>query len=260
MRRPVFGATLLIAVASPAFAAPDLTTRIAAPASTPVYDTARYTVTVTNGGQHTASNVVVTIQLPETNTSPQVHVMGSLGAKSGICAQSGTTLNCAVGSLAKRKSASVWFDVALPWSAAPLEFAVTGTTSTSESNTSNNGSSATASLTYDTVALAAPAPAIATLCTGTGLTSFYECALYPASQSSFALTFEDGGALSIAGEPDYGGSWSVYGTGLEFDLTYLGDVVASFEGDGVNPDCFEGLVTYPGDPGGFVSPYEICLD
>lgn len=259
MRRPVFGATLLLAVASPALAAPDLTTRIAAPAATPVYDTARYTVTVTNGGQHTANNVVVAIQLPETNTSPQVHVMGILGARSASCAQSGTTLNCAVGSLAKRKSASVWFDVAVPWSAAPVDFSATATTTTAESNTGNNGSSATASITYEVVAIAAPAPATATLCTGTGLTAFYECSLYPSSLSSYALTFEDGNALSIAGEPDYAGTWAVNGTELAFDLTWLGDVVASFQGDGVSPDCFEGLTTFPGSPGE-VSPYEICLD
>ena len=97
-------------------------------------------------------------------------------------------------------------------------------------------------------------------CTGTGLTAWYECTLFPSSISSHQAEFHDDGTITIPGEPDYSGQWTVTttvdGNFLEFYYEDPSGVVAEFEGWGADAACFEGLTTFPGSS--YVAPYEVC--
>lgn len=247
----------LVLAVSTAHANADLTTSIATPAAY-VYASGRYTVTVANGGSRDAANVSVSIQLPRTNTSPTVHPMGTVGSMSSGCSRSGTVITCNVGSLRKGRSTSVWFDMTVPEVAATVTFSATASTTSTERSTTNNGSSAAATLSNYVVSFAAPATIDNRHCTGTNLTSFFECELYPSSISGFSAILEADGSVSIPDEPGYSGSWVV--TGDELSIVYIdpiGDVAAEFVGYGVSAGCWEGLTTFPGST--YVSPYETCL-
>ena len=97
-------------------------------------------------------------------------------------------------------------------------------------------------------------------CTGQGLTSFFECLLFPSSISFHDVEFLSGGEIAIPNEPDYGGSWS-QPDGHTLEVTYVdlisNTVVAEFVGYGTNASCFEGITTFPGSA--YISPYEVCL-
>lgn len=251
-------ATVLTLLCPPAEAAssPDLTTSISAPTGVYVYDSGRWNVSVTNSGNRDAAGVVVTIQLPVTNTSPQVYVMGVVGAKSATCSTSGTKLVCNVGTVKRTKTSTVWFDITLPESAGTLDFSATASTTTAETNTGNNGSTAVASLLNYTVSPATPLTVNNRHCTGTNLESFYECELFPSSLSEHTSVLEADGTISFPDYPDYGGTWSVVGEELAFTITSALGVEAEFVGYGVSATCWEGLTTFPGST--YVSPYEVC--
>lgn len=250
----------LLGVATPAFAASDLVTSITAPSGVHVYETGRYTVRVSNNGNQTANSASVVIQLPETHTSPQVYVMGVVGAKSSNCTQSGTHLTCTLGTIKRNNSSSVYFDIAIPESVDALVVSATASTTSSENSTSNNSASSTAALINYDVNFSGSGDVINNHCTGTGLTSYYECELFPSSISSHDATLNSDGSVSFPAEygPDYGGSWTSDGPDhLAFTYTYAGEVVAEFEGYGVSADCWEGLTTFPGSS--YISMYEVCL-
>lgn len=249
----------LLGASFPAVAAPDLSTSISAASGVYVYASGRYTVTVSNAGPHNASSASVVIQLPETHTSPTVHVMGVVDGKSSSCTQSGTALTCALGSIRKGRSASVHVDLTLPESAAPLQIVATASTS-GETHTANNTATHTAALVNPLQPVGAPRTADVRLCTGTDLTSFFECELYPSSLSGFTLELAADGSLTVPeGGPTYGGDWGQDGdANLWFVIEEFGAPVAEFDGYGVGGDCFEGITTFPGDPT-YVSPYEVCL-
>ena len=223
-----------------------------------VYDSLTHEVEVSNVGSGQARNVSVVIQLPETNTSPAVHVMGDVLSYDSRCAAVGTTLECSLGRIKGGKSKTVTFEMALPWSADPLVFEATASTTSSDSDPGNDSDSAVASVsTVDTV-ISGPADVTNQHCTGVGLAAFYECTLYPSSISSHAATLESDGTITFA-YPGYSGAW---GQGADDELWmeyYSGTtLVAEFAGNGVGGDCFEGLTTFPGSS--YVSPYEVCLD
>ena len=259
-----FLAALLAAPA--ALAAADLTTAISAsPGTAQVYSTARYTVTVSNIGNKSASNATVQIALPATHTSPQVYVLGLLGAKSATCSQSGTTLDCTLGSIARNTSRSVFFDIALPVSSAPFVFTATAATTSAENSTANNGASRTASQSFYATPIAAtpgsPVTMVNSHCTGTGLTAWYECTLFPSAISAHDAVFHHDGTMTFPGEPAYGGSWTLTatptGSYLQFQIVEIGvGPAADFAGWGADGSCFEGLTTFPGST--YVSPYEVC--
>lgn len=261
MTRPLC-IVLGLLVAGPAFAAPtaDLRTTITGPAAVDVDQAGTYTVTVRNAGTKDASGVVVYVQLPETNTSPGVYVMGTVGTLPGGCARSGTLITCTVGTLRKSRSSAYAIPVAFPLADQDLVIDVDAWTSTTESSTSNNTSSLTADpLPVDVVDFTGAGDMTNAHCTGTGLTSYFECELYPSSISSHTVTFALDGSISIAGYPDYGGSWeSDAPDHLVFTYTELGSPVATFEGWGVDDGCFEGLTTFIPD-NGYVSPYRVCV-
>lgn len=257
---------LALLVAAPgAHAAADLRTTLAAsPASQQVYATTRYTVTVKNWGNKKASGNGVTIQLPATHTSPQVYVLGTLVARHANCSLVGTTtLVCTLPALNANASTSVWFDLQLPVSDAPIVISAVADSDSPENSTTNNGASLTASQTYFSTPINA-APTVTMVnqhCTGTNLTAWKECTYFPSSISSHQAVFHDDGSITIPGEPSYGGGWTLTTTAsgnfLEFyyDETSSG-VVAEFQGWGASGTCFEGLVTFPGST--YVSPYRVC--
>lgn len=249
----------LLCAATPAFAASDLRTSISGPSGTSVYQNARYTVTVSNTGNQTANSSRVVIQLPATHTSPTVYTMGTLGSRSASCTLSGQTLTCTLGNLRRATSASVYFDIALPENADPLSFTATASTTSSENSTTNNSGSLTPALANFAVSVTTPASLLNEHCTGTNLTSFFECTLFPSSLSSHETTLEAGGVLTFVGAgPEYTGTWTQASADhLAFSYYEYGVLVADFEGYGVSATCWEGLTIFPGSA--YVSPYRVCI-
>ncbi len=250
--------TLALLAAPAQAAAPDLTTTIIAPTTTPyVYQSAKWQVRVNNVGNRDAASTTITIQLPETNTSPSVYVMGALGAKSTSCTKSGTRYVCSVGTVRKANSSTVYFYITLPESAGTLDFSATASTTSTESNALNNGSSAVAAQLNYSPSFTGARTMTNRHCTGTGLESFYECELFPSSISSHTATHNADGSITFAGAPEYGGSWSVTGSQLWFEYTEYGTPVADFVGYGVDANCWEGMTTFPAST--YNSAYEVCL-
>ncbi len=245
--------------ASGAFAAADLDTTLALPGGADVYDTQVVEVTVANVGNRNANNTLLTIELPETNTSPTVHVMGIVGAIDSRCDQSGTLITCNLGKIRKNRSKTVDFEIVLPWSAGSLDFSTTASTSSSESNLSNNTDSGAGQVAYIDTPIAGPAVAVNRHCTGQGLEAFYECSLYPSSISSHSIVLEGDGSISfLPAQPGYTGSWAQnYDDSLWFEYSFNGSAVLDFVGNGVGGNCFEGLTIFAGSA--WVAPYEVCL-
>lgn len=265
--RSVLPAIATFLTASTAFAAADVRVTIPAPAATHVYDPIAYGVQVANIGNKTANAVAVDITLPRTHTSPSVYVMGQVSGVDPRCSQSGTHLLCNLGNLARNTSTTIAFQIALPEADEVLSISAAGTTSSNENSTTNNAASNTPSLLHYDLPLAGGELMTAEHCTGTNLTSYYECTLFPSSITSFDFELEPGGTIAIDSEPDYTGTWSQTPPGalqtnpqyLALEFTYFGDVVAEFEGWGSNdgPECFEGITTFPNSS--YVSPYRICM-
>ncbi len=260
MNRSIWLAVGALLITSPALAAngANLSVAITPPAGVQVYQSGRYNVAVSNTGNRSAANVSLRIQLPLTHTSPTVHVMGTLGAMDPRCSPSGTALVCSLGSMARNTSKTVYFDIALPYSTAPLTFDASVTTTTQESDPSNNSAQHVATpLTY-AVAMSPPHTVINDHCTGQGLTSYFECTLFPSSISSHTVVFNSDGTITIPNEPTFSGTWTqVAPDRLQFQYLENSVVVAQFDGRGVSPTCFEGPTTFPGSP--YVAMYHVCL-
>jgi hypothetical protein len=249
-------ATLAALTTTSALAA-DVSATILPPAAHDVDAPARYQVRVANSGGQ-ARNVSVTIDLPQTNTSPQVYLMGTLVARDSRCALSAQTLTCSLGKLNGGQSKTVWFDVAFPYSAEPLLIEATADTTSSDSNPGNDYDAVAAALTYVDVPLAGDTAVFNEHCTGQGLSSFFECERFPSSITAHDAILHDDGSISFPGQdPGYAGAWwQAADDHLGFTYTYAGTPVAEFDGAGVDGDCFEGLTTFPDSP--YVSPYRVC--
>jgi uncharacterized repeat protein (TIGR01451 family) len=251
----------LLAASAPALAASDLTTTILPPAPTKyVYESGTYTVRVNNIGNQTAQNVTVTIDLPETNTSPTVHIMGILGTKSATCTTVGTQLRCTLGSIQRNKNKTVFFNIAFPENEGALVIDATSATTSVENSTANNGASHTAALLNYAVPVTAPQAMLNTHCTGTDLTSFYECVVSPGSTMNHEIVLLPGGGIDFPGQTPgvYTGAWSQNSSQeLSFMYFEFGTPIMSFQGYGVDGGCFEGITQFfPSSP--YVAPYEVC--
>jgi hypothetical protein len=258
-RSLLFSAASLL-FATSAHARADVVVDIASSTGDLVYDAVAYDVTVTNIGNRNADNVQLTVQLPETATSPTVHVLGNLLAFDGRCSQSGTQLLCSLGQIRKNRDAAVWFDLELPWSAAPLEVEASVRTSSREDSTNNNDDLHTASPSYYDVSIADGDLMLNEHCTGANLTAFFECTVSPSSISAQEAIFHGDGTISFPFAPvGYDGVWSQSSPDhLEFTYREYGVPVVEFVGDGVPGRCFEGLSTFPNSPN-WVSPYSVCI-
>jgi len=245
----------LVSLVSAAFAGTtDLAASITAPSTVPVYTSARYTFNVSNVGSNTTGTASLTIQLPVTHTTP-IAVMGTVGAKTAGCTSSGSTIVCPIASLRRGRSTSVYVDLTLPESTEPI--VVTSTITLSGDTNANNTASVTA-------ALSNPSPTFTygdvtnSHCTGTNLTSYYECSLFPSSITSFPATLNLDGSVTSTASTAIGGTWSRPTTdSLVITYTEWGTVAAEFEGYGVSDACWEGITTFPSSTV-YVSPYRIC--
>lgn len=259
--RPLAIGLVTFLFATPALAAADIRVTLPAPAPAYVYSTSEFDVTVSNIGNRSANNVVVTIDLPATNTSPQVYVMGTLGPLDPRCTRSGTVLTCNLGTVARNTTTVIGVDIALPQADEVLEIAASATTSSVENSLANNSAIAAANLLNYAVTVSPGDVGHNEHCTGQNLTSFFECLLFPSSLSSHDIEFLAGGLIAIPGEPAYTGTWSQpNGDTRVLEVTYeeIGvGVVAEFVGYGTNGSCFEGITTFPGSA--YVSPYEVCI-
>jgi hypothetical protein len=238
------------------------------PGPTFVYDQGRYTLRVGNTGNRDAANTKVTIALPSSQTSPQVYVMGTLGARSASCSVSGLTMTCNLGTVRRYQSVTVFFDIALPVSTSSLNMNATVSTTTVDLSPGNNTVTIVPPLkAYDTdvgAAIAQVGTSIAVdndHCTGTNLVSFFQCTLFPSSLSSHAVRYNDDGTIDTFPEPGFSGIWSQPDTDelfVQYDDIASGPVM-QFHGFGVDgTNCFQGIATFlPSN--GYNSAYQICL-
>lgn len=262
MRTPSLSLALgLITLSLSAHAAPrrpDLAVTLTAPSNVVYGANARYEVTVRNVGNNRALAPIVEVQLPQTATSPTVHVLGDLGSRDSRCALSGTSLRCTLSNLGANRATTVWFELASPYSTAPMTLSATASVA-NETNLANNTATHTLSLTAAPLAVNAPRQTLVRHCTGTNLTSFYECELYPSSITEHETQLNANGTLDFLGAAAgiYFGTWSQPAPNrLEFTYTDNGAAVASFSGYSVD-NCFEGRTTFPNSS--YVSMYQVCL-
>jgi uncharacterized repeat protein (TIGR01451 family) len=199
-----------------------------------------YSVAVSNIGGQSAQNVSVTIDLPKTATSPQVHLMGVLGAFDGRC----------------RAAAPITFSLALPYATAPLAIDVDANSTSADPNSANDTRHVAVTPQTVPVSFTAPVTAHNRLCSGQNLTSFFECELYPSSLSGFDTVLAPGGAISVPSEPTVTGTWQHAGDRLTIQYVENGNVLGTFDGRGVSAKCFEGSMPFTS---GSVAMYEVCL-
>jgi hypothetical protein len=241
--------SLLIPSIATAASGSDLAPIITTSGSTLVGTPTHYDVRIQNTGNRTSNNTTISIQLPKTNTSPTTFVMGTLGPVPTGCTKTGTRLLCSIPTGVPRNSVSapIGFDLTLPYSANPISLRV-DVDANNETNYANNNTSSIATQTYQIVTPPTNDFAVTNRhCTGTNLSSYFECIVSPGSVSSHPATFLATGAIDL-GSPDYGGSWVVNGTQLTFSYTELGQPFGSFVGQGVSvgaagQNCWDGRLT-----------------
>ena len=258
LRTLVFAALIFSATA--ASAKSDLAVTMSAPSSTFVYDMARYDLTVSNNGPHRAKDVTLRIDLPETHTSPTVHVMGTVGDMSGACDLVDRAIICDLGSLRRDRSKAIYFEMEHPVQMPADAFEVLATTSSNETNPADNALSLTPSLEYYDTPISGPTHVTNRHCTGQGLTGFFECTVSPSSISSHGITLEADGTITFDNAPmGYTGTWTqVLDDRLQLAYYHLGTLTVAFHGYGVGGSCFEGLALFP--TSSYNSAYEVCLD
>jgi len=253
----------LVLASAPAMAAqlPNLGVNLTQPASVVVDTSGRYTVRVTNTGNKNAASTTLTIQLPRTGTSPQVYIMGTLGARDGRCALSGQTLTCALGTIIKNGGfTNVFFDLALPYKTGPLTITASVTNTAGESNPANNALTATPVPALFSTPITGPLDVRNDHCTGTGLTSFFECALFPSSIAGFDSTLNADHSVTLVGAPpDYTGTWTQNpaSSSLVVDLADSGGSIGTIDARAVSNGCFQGPMTFV-PPSTYSVLYRIC--
>lgn len=244
-----------------ALAARDLAATITPPSpDANVYATGRYEITVTNVANQRTNPGTLTLDLPATNTSPTVHIMGTVIGTSSTCTVSGLAMTCPVPALKANKTASYWIDIQLPQADQALDLIAT-VSSPGDNNPTNDTDVWTASLDNDAWTISAPTTITNSHCTGTYLTSYFECTLYPSSISSHTVDLLPGGVLDFPWAPPgiYTGTWSQpSGEELVFDYYEYGAHIVSFHGYGTPGSCFEGMTTFPQNPS-YVAPYHACF-
>ncbi len=265
LRLAVAGATL-ISGAGVALAAPnaDMRVQLQAPASVNISTATTYTVTVKNLGPNTAQNVRFTVEFPLTNTSPTVAILGTVsGFNTSKCSVVSHKLSCTVGQLKNNKSATLTYQYTAPVSTKTLTMKAVVTSDTADTVSGNNESSVVPNLVYPARPLTS-ANMLNSHCTGTNLTSYFECLLFPSSIATHNTTFNIDNTISFT-EPGYTGTWSQNAakTSLRFEYfepTGSGSTkVAEFNGWAINgANCFDGMTNFfPTST--YVSPYRVCV-
>ena len=237
----------------------DLETTVLLPAVVDVDVADTIEVLVDNVGRRTAADVTLIIALPETATSPTVHVLGDVSALDARCSEVGTELHCDLGRLRSGRSATVAFDFAAPWASIDLEIYADAETSSREDDLNNNEDWDLLGVEYVDTVITGPNGALNRHCTGSGLQAFYECRLYPSSISGHDILLEANGTITFPpGVTGYTGTWTQdTDDHLHFEYGAYGQTRLVFDGNGVGGRCFEGVSTFPGT--GYNAGYEVCL-
>ncbi|HQU85993.1 MAG TPA: hypothetical protein PKY59_22895 [Pyrinomonadaceae bacterium] len=258
----LFTLMFLIIGASAVFAAqpPNLNVTASGPVSAQVGSPYLYTVTVKNIGGSTASNVTVVVDLPETNTSPQKYILGTLSGVNTGCQVVSRKLNCNLGNITKSgitQTKSFTFNYAFPVTSQTIQIKATAsTTTTNETNALNNVASVFPTPAYATNQLTS-ATVLKTSCTGRGLTSFLECELFPSSQQSHI--FELNSDMTVTYQGQYIGQWDQYASPQQLHLSLSsGNSGADFVGYATSNTCFEGLTTFT-PTSIYNSAYKVCV-
>lgn len=224
----------------------------------------QYTTRVKNTGNQTAQNVTLTVQFPLTNTSPNKHILGKLSAiqvSQGTCSVVSNKLVCNFGNLGNNQTRQVTFTFEFQVATTlPTLKSTATTTSTNEVNPANNTLSTTPTVRYPDNIITG-GPYLVTSCTGTALTSFYECELYPSSQQSFVMDLNLGGTLAIPQAPGYYGFWDQNSQPsnktLHFTIEGGSGTEVIFNGFATSGSCFEGIATFPQSPT-HNAAYRVC--
>ena len=245
-------------VSSVAEAAPnlDLQVTLAAP-SVHVYEQGTYTFQVGNVGNRHATGVQLVIDLPATSTTP-IKLMGTLGPRDPRCTlTTNRRLTCALATINRNTSTTVAVALALPYSVGPLAISATATSSGTipEATPSNNSLAHTAQLaTYPTSV--AGGAAETRVCSGTSLTSFFECELFPSSIQGFTGNLAANGSVTIDGEPTISGAWWLVGNDT-LHVEYVdGATIYTLDAKSIGGDCYEGRMNFGN---GWVALHEMCI-
>ncbi len=251
-----FSAAKISAAPSP----PNLRVLLTGPVSAQVGSPYLYTVNVRNIGGSTASNVSVIVDLPETNTSPQKYVLGTLSGIDSRCQLVARKLNCQLGSITRSGTTQTkifTFNLALPVTTQTVEIKATASTTTpNETNALNNVASFFPTPAYATNQLTS-ANVLITSCTGRGLTSFFECELFPSSQQSnlFSLNSD----MTVTYNGDFVGNWDQFASNQQLHLSLSdGSSGADFNGFATTNTCFEGITTFT-PTSVYNSAYKVCV-
>lgn len=245
-------------------APPDIRVQVSGPATAVVRSPYQYTVNVRNIGGSKANGVTVTVDFPQTNTSPQVFILGTVSGIGNGCQLVSRRLQCSAGNLNPNAQRNFTFNFAYPVSTKTLEIKATGvSTSANEANPTNNIASVFPAIGYATNQITS-ANVLISNCTGTNLTSFFECELFPGSQQNFTMTLDSGNTISNL-PSGYTGIWTqIQSTNqpfqqLQFTITETasGELI-NFNGFASTNTCFEGMTTFSSNSN-YVSPYKVCV-
>jgi hypothetical protein len=148
---------------------------------------------VKNVGTSNAQNVTIEFDLPQTNTSPNVYLLGEVGAIHRRCAVNGTSVVCPLGRVKPGKKKTRWIDVSFPVTTQTVVvFATVNSTNVATVTAWDKSYLGT----WDTP-ISAPAAAHNKHCSGQGLTAFWECIVTPASTQNHDIQFETNGSISF---------------------------------------------------------------
>lgn len=223
----------------------------------------QYKVRVKNIGNQMAQSVRVVVDLPLTDTSPTRHILGKITGIQTGCSIVSRKLQCDLGNLSQNQTKFFTFNFELPVSSKTLTFKATAsTTSTNEVDGNNNWLDYTPAINYPTNQITS-ANVLVSLCTGTTLTSHFECELFPSSIQTFTMRLEQGGTITNLPDQSYTGSWDQNQTTqtafqqLHFTISD-GFNGAEFNGFASGSNCFEGITNFI-PTSNYLSPYKVCI-
>ena len=224
-----------------------------------VNTTYTYRVRVNNIGGAKARNVKVAIDLPLTNTSPQVYVLGTVSGLNNRCQLVSNKLECDLGNIKPGKRKNARFDFEFPYANMPLDFTATATTTSNDTNQANNLATKSPNVRYPQ-SLINGGDVTLSFCVGQNLVAYFSCTQVPSSTQSISANFASNGTATFPNNLNVTGSW-YQASPNELNLTTTDgtNTLSVFNGYAVSANCFEGINTYPNSTSGYIAPTRICL-
>jgi hypothetical protein len=235
----------------------------------------QFSVTVKNFGTADSNPTTLTIALLETQTSPQTYLLGSLQAVPSGCTLAGRNLTCALGRLryngqqaGRQRTINFGYKIPVTTQALALTASATGV-GEPPANATDNSASLTAAQNFRAVTVTAGTKT-PSHCTGTTLSAYFECLLFPSSITSHQAQYQLGGTITFQGTTVYSGTWSQPDpTRLHFEYSNGNYSEVVFDGRSADPGCFEGISHFFDDPdpqdnippvqSSYLAPYRICF-